>query len=65
MIDDGWGCKVRSRKGQGTGRMRYLKDVPRRFRNGFRTENSFAKAVGERKITAKGKKAKIPRRRLK
>ncbi len=29
-LDDGWGCKTRSRRGQGTGRMKYLKDVPRR-----------------------------------
>ena len=30
-IVDGWGCKVRGRKGQGTGRMRHMKDVPRRY----------------------------------
>ena len=29
-IDDGWGCKVRGRKGQGTGRMRHMKDVGRK-----------------------------------
>ena len=29
-IDDGWGCKTRARRGEGTGRMKYLKDVPRR-----------------------------------
>lgn len=31
-----WGRKMRSRRGQGTGRMRYLKTVPRRAKNGFR-----------------------------
>jgi hypothetical protein len=44
--------------------MRYLKDVPRKFRNGFRTDNTFVKAIGEKKQN-NGKKAKIPRRRLK
>jgi nitrogen fixation protein len=29
-IDDGWGCKTRARRGQGTGRMKHLKDVPRK-----------------------------------
>jgi large subunit ribosomal protein L37e len=29
--------KVRGRKGLGTGRLRYLKDLPRRFKNGFRS----------------------------
>jgi hypothetical protein len=45
--------------------MRYLKDVPRRAKNHFRTENTFVKALGERKVDNKGKKAKIPRRKLK
>ncbi|RCI14124.1 hypothetical protein L249_8279 [Ophiocordyceps polyrhachis-furcata BCC 54312] len=32
-----WGEKAKRRKTTGTGRMRYLKDVSRRFRNGFQT----------------------------
>lgn len=36
-LDDGWACKTRRRRGQGTGRMSHLKDVSRKFRNGFRT----------------------------
>ena len=31
-----WGQKAKRRKTTGTGRMRYLKDVSRRFKNGFR-----------------------------
>lgn len=31
-----WGAKAIRRKTTGTGRMRYLKDLPRRFKNGFR-----------------------------
>nr|ACG25031.1 60S ribosomal protein L37 [Zea mays] len=34
---DGWGRKTARRRGQGTGRMSYLKNVPRRAKNGFRT----------------------------
>ncbi|KAF5332203.1 hypothetical protein D9611_008113 [Ephemerocybe angulata] len=36
-----WGQKAKRRKTTGTGRMRYLKDVSRRFKNGFR-ENTTA-----------------------
>ncbi|PBP24026.1 60S ribosomal protein L37, partial [Diplocarpon rosae] len=32
-----WGEKAKRRKTTGTGRMRYLKGVPRRFKNGFQT----------------------------
>ncbi|KAH0596824.1 hypothetical protein MHUMG1_05132 [Metarhizium humberi] len=32
-----WGEKAKRRKTVGTGRCRYLKDVSRRFKNGFRT----------------------------
>ncbi|CAI6337738.1 unnamed protein product [Periconia digitata] len=32
-----WGEKAKRRKTTGTGRMRYLKGVTRRFSNGFRT----------------------------
>ena len=28
--DDGWACKTRSRRGEGTGRMSHMKDVARR-----------------------------------
>ena len=65
-LDDGWGCKVRGRKGQGTGRMKHLKDVPRKFRNGFRTVNNFTAALGDKvtKKTTELKKAKIPKRKL-
>lgn len=31
-----WGQKAKRRRTTGTGRMRYLKDLPRRFKNGFR-----------------------------
>nr|AGE89248.1 ribosomal protein L37 [Cryptocaryon irritans] len=34
---DGWALKVRGRKGQGTGRMKYMKDIPRKAKNGFRS----------------------------
>ena len=65
---DGVYRKVRGRKGQGTGRMKYLKDVPRKFRNGLRNENVYRKALA---VTEKEKEkkeglnyAKIPRRKL-
>ena len=65
---DGWGCKVRGRKGQGTGRMRTLKTIPGKAKNNFREENVFLKGstaklnLGTR--SDKLVKAKIPRRRL-
>ncbi|KAJ8105018.1 hypothetical protein ONZ43_g7591 [Nemania bipapillata] len=34
---DNWSEKAKRRKTTGTGRMRYLKEVPRRFKNGFQT----------------------------
>ncbi|KAH9888638.1 hypothetical protein F4778DRAFT_785843 [Xylariomycetidae sp. FL2044] len=34
---DNWSEKAKRRKTSGTGRMRYLKDVTRRFKNGFQT----------------------------
>lgn len=37
IITDNWSEKAKRRKTVGTGRMRYLKDVSRRFKNGFRT----------------------------
>jgi large subunit ribosomal protein L37e len=33
---DEWAQKAKRRRTTGTGRMRYLKDLPRRFKNGFR-----------------------------
>jgi large subunit ribosomal protein L37e len=36
MIDN-WGEKAKRRKTTGTGRMRHMKGVPRRFKNGFQT----------------------------
>ncbi|KAF7918474.1 uncharacterized protein EAE98_009717 [Botrytis deweyae] len=32
-----WGEKAKRRKTTGTGRMRHMKEVPRRFKNGFQT----------------------------
>ena len=40
LKDTGWATKVARRRGEGTGRMRYLKDVPRRFKNGFRANTT-------------------------
>ncbi|TQS36479.1 hypothetical protein Golomagni_03071, partial [Golovinomyces magnicellulatus] len=34
---DNWGEKAKRRKTTGTGRMQYLKGVPRKFKNGFQT----------------------------
>jgi large subunit ribosomal protein L37e len=34
---DNWSDKAKRRKTTGTGRMRYLADVSRRFKNGFQT----------------------------
>ncbi|KAF8479610.1 ribosomal protein L37e-domain-containing protein [Russula ochroleuca] len=36
-----WGQKAKRRKTTGTGRMRYLKHVSRRFKNGFRCEGIY------------------------
>ena len=33
---DNWGKKAIGRKTTGTGRCRYIKDLPRKFKNGFR-----------------------------
>jgi hypothetical protein len=33
VSSDGWSKKVQQRKGTGTGRMRYLKTIPRVFKN--------------------------------
>lgn len=42
---DNWASKALRRRTQGTGRMRYLKSIPRKFKNGFR-ENSQARPKG-------------------
>ena len=34
-----WGQKAKRRRTTGTGRMNHLKDMPRRFKNGFREGN--------------------------
>jgi hypothetical protein len=36
-LADNWGEKAKRRKTTGTGRMRHMKGVPRRFKNGFQT----------------------------
>jgi len=36
MVSDNWSVKAIRRKTTGTGRMRYLRNVPRRFKSGFR-----------------------------
>lgn len=41
-----WGQKAKRRKTTGTGRMRYLKDVSRRFKNGFRCVRLFVLLIG-------------------
>ena len=63
---DGVNCKVRGRRGQGTGRMKYLKDIPRKFRNHFREENVFLKVIGKNEKNEKKelKRAVVPRRKL-
>lgn len=33
LMQDGWSKKVQQRKGTGTGRMRYLKTIPRVYKN--------------------------------
>lgn len=65
---DGWGCKVRSRKGQGTGRMRHLKTLTRRAKNKFREESVFVKGSTAKKNNEsrdrKLVRSRVPRRRL-
>ena len=68
---DGWGCKVRSRKGQGTGRMRHLKSMSRLAKNNFREVNNYVQASSAAKKNAVKSnekrtltKKRIPKRRL-
>jgi len=37
VVTDNWSEKAKRRKTTGTGRMRYLSTVPRKFKNGFQT----------------------------
>ena len=63
---DGVLSKVRRRKGLGTGRMSYLKTIDRKFKNHFREENVYKKALPE-KEKPKDKtlpRSKVPRRKL-
>ena len=41
-----WGAKAKRRRTDGTGRMKYLKTMSRRFKNGFR-EGTQAKKVAK------------------
>ena len=36
---DGWSLKVQDRKGTGSGRMRYLKKIPRIYKNQIKGRN--------------------------
>jgi len=42
---DNWAAKALRRRTTGTGRMRYLKSLPRRFKNGFREGTKATKKV--------------------
>jgi hypothetical protein len=57
LISDNWGAKAKRRKTTGTGRMRYLKTVARRFNNGFRNpplpQNSSRVLILESGVAAK------------
>ena len=61
---DGNYRKVRARKGQGTGRMKYLKEVSRKYRNQFRSENVYKKALPEKDKKKELTYSKVPRRKL-
>ena len=56
--------RVKSVRGQGTGRMKYLKTIPRKFYNGFRCENNYKKALPTKEEKKELTYAKIPRRKL-
>ena len=43
--------------------MRYKKDIPRKFRNGFREENVYKKALPAKESKKELTYAKIPRRK--
>lgn len=42
---DNWSVKAIRRKTTGTGRMRYLRNVPRRFKIGFREGKSYTDSL--------------------
>ena len=44
--------------------MRYKKDIPRKFRNGFREENVYKQALPTNEAKKELPYAKIPRRKL-
>ncbi|KAF8160006.1 ribosomal protein L37e-domain-containing protein [Crassisporium funariophilum] len=44
-----WGQKAKRRKTTGTGRMRYLKEVSRKFKNGFRNDPEIQKKTRRRR----------------
>lgn len=44
--------------------MRYKKDIPRKFRNGFREENVYKKALPAKEAKKELTYSKIPRRKL-
>ena len=44
--------------------MRYKKDIPRKFRNGFREENVHKQALPTKEAKKELTYAKIPRRKL-
>merc|ERR1739848_713790 len=51
----GWSQKAIRRKTTGTGRMRYLKDLPRRFKNGFREgTEAVKKTAAAQQASARG-----------
>ena len=58
----GVNCKVSVRKCEGSGSMRYNKDIPRKLRNNYREENAYKKAL--LKTEKKKERAVIPRRIL-
>jgi hypothetical protein len=45
--------------------MSHLKKMTRKFKNGFRAENTFKIASAQTNPSEPGKKAKIPKRKLK
>ena len=44
--------------------MKYLKDIPRKFRNNFRCENVYKKALPKKEKKEGLNYSKIPRRKL-
>jgi large subunit ribosomal protein L37e len=42
-----WGAKAQGRRTEGTGRMRYMKTMTRKFKNGFREGTQAKKQVAK------------------